>query len=96
MSKTTLSFTGEVHPAECECHKVFAINHRGKQYIDKKLFGTEADANANLEAYTNEVACQACRALGYEPELASHKEIKHGEEATKATRDSIANIRGLN
>lgn len=86
-----IGFTGEVHPARCQCHQglfvvlVFCIreNHP-RQCVDQVFFKTELEAAAKMEATVTECAKGILAELGLTMDEAREKTVAHGEAAVKA------------
>lgn len=83
-----IGFIGEVHPAECECHKgqflvaVFCIRENlPRSFCGNKMFETEQLAEQNLEATVSECADAILAQMGLSQESANERTVSRGDAA---------------
>lgn len=83
----SLVFQSGVYPAQCECHKgqfhvvVFFVSPEGeKTPAHAEPFATEAEAEANVERITREVADFVMQEAGIEPEQISDVKVFKKED----------------
>ena len=86
-----IGFTGEIHQAECPCHKgqflmaVFCIRENlPRAFCGNKMFETKQLAEQNLEATVNECADAILSQMGLSQDTANERIVSHGEAAFAA------------
>lgn len=89
--KAQIAFTGEVHKAQCQCHKgqwlvvIFMIHpYQGRIYLHNVAFKTEAEAEAELQSCVELAAMEVMTTAGLKKDLVKKVEVSHGDDAIKS------------
>ena len=92
-----VSFTGDVVPAACSCHKgqfvgrVFKIEQGKETLVAHTYFETEALATQHLEGFVFAVAEDSLRKMGLLIDQARKITVERGEKADQSARKTMNN-----